>query len=181
MLVEGPRSGDLALVLSTEFSYETLMHFKVLPIIAILIPAAAFSAPAPTPNLNHEYEQVRLIALRDPKVKAAFEEANRKLEAKIVEIDPALKGYTKGQPLTTTRINSTNAAPVKAKPFVPPSKPKAVTAHTTTHVIATGDTLSSIAAKYKITVAQLKAANPTVDEKKLQVTEKLVIPAGHGH
>ena len=68
---------------------------------------------------------------------------------------------------------------MKTKPFVPPSKPKAATAHVTTHVIATGDTLSSIATKYKITVAELKAANPAVDEKKLQVTEKLVIPTGH--
>lgn len=155
------------------------MHIRVFFITAIVIPAAAFSAP--TPNLNHEYEQVRLIALRDPKVKAAFEEANRKLEAKIVEIDPALKGFTKGQLLTTTRINSTTAAPVKPKPFVQPSKPKAGTAHATTHVIATGDTLSSIAAKYKITVAELKAANPTVDEKKLQVTERLTIPTRPEH
>ena len=149
------------------------MQLRAIPIIAILIPAAAFAAP--TPNLSHEYEQVRLIALRDPKVKAAFEDANKRLETKIVEIDPALKGFTKGQPLTTTRINSTTAIPVKPKPFVPPPKPKAATAH----VIATEDTLSSIAAKYKISVAQLKAAKPTVDEKKLQVTEKLIIPAGH--
>ena len=142
-----------------------------------LLPTASFAASST--NLNHEYEQVRLIALRDPKVKAAFEEANRKLNAKIVEIDPALEGYTRGQPLTTTRVNSTTSASVKSKPFVPPSKPKAATAHATTHVIATGDTLSSIAAHYKITVADLKAANPTVDEKKLQVTEKLNIPAPH--
>lgn len=61
------------------------------------------------------------------------------------------------------------------------SKPKAATVHATTHLIATGDTLSSIAAHYKITVAELRAANPTVDEKKLQVTDKLLIRAGHHH
>ena len=31
----------------------------------------------------------------DAKVKAAFEEANRRLDAKIVEMDPVLKGYSK--------------------------------------------------------------------------------------
>ena len=151
-------------------------RFLFLAILA-LIPTASFAASST--NLNHEYEQVRLIALRDPKVKAAFESANQRLEAKIVEIDPALKGFTKRQPLMTTRVNSTPSASVKSKPFVPPLKPKASTVHATTHVIATGDTLSSIAAHYKITVAELKAANPTVDEKKLQVTEKLNIPAPH--
>lgn len=147
------------------------MQFPLFSVIALLIPAVSFAASARAPNLNHEYEQVRLIALRDAKVKAAFEEANRKLEAKIVEIDPALKGFTRSQPFTTTRINSTTAAPVKLKSLVVPPKP-------TTHVIETGDTLSSIAAKYKISVAELKAANPTVNEKKLQVTEKLTIPSG---
>ena len=161
------------LVMSVWRGYEWPMTTRLLFLATLaLIPTAAFAAPASSTNLNHEYEQVRLIALRDPKVKAAFEEANRRLDAKIVEIDPALKGFTKGQPLTTTRVNSTTSAPVKRKPFVPPSK-------LTFHVIVTGDTLSSVAAHYKITVAELKAANPTVDEKKLQVTEKLNIPAPH--
>ena len=67
------------------------MHLRpnfLLSLIVPLIPAAAIAAPST--NLNHEYEQVRLIALRDPKVKAAFEAANQKLEQKIVEIDPAI-------------------------------------------------------------------------------------------
>ena len=156
------------------------MHSRslfALTAIAILIPAAAFSAPSN--NLDHEYEQVRLIALRDPKVKAAFESANQRLEAKIVDIDPALKGYVKGSSKMKPAAHSTAQSPVKPKPFVPPSKPKVLTAHPATYIIATGDTLSSIAAKYKITVAALKAANPTIDEKKLQVTEKLIIPSGH--
>lgn len=152
------------------------MHLRVISIIA-LIPTAAFSAPSA--KLDKEYDQVRAIALRDPKVKSAFEEANRKLEAKIVEIDPVLKGYVKGHPNPAPVKNTTAQSSVKPKPFMAPSKPKAATAHPTTHIIATGDTLSSIAAKYKITVAELKAANPTVDEKKLQVTEKLTIPASH--
>ena len=68
---------------------------------------------------------------------------------------------------------------MKKKAFIQPSKPKTAKAHVVTHVIATGDTLSTIAAHYKITVAELKAANPGIDEKKLQVTEKLIIPSGH--
>ena len=153
------------------------MHSRFLLAIILLVPAAAFSAPSA--KLDKEYDQVRAIALRDPKVKAAFEKADQRLEEKIVEIDPALKGYVKGHPNPAPVKNTTAQSSVKPKPFVPPSKPKAATAHPTTHIIATGDTLSTIAAKYKITVAELKAANPTVDEKKLQVTEKLTIPASH--
>lgn len=151
------------------------MTFRFLFLATIaLIPTACFAISSS--DLDKEYGQVRSIALRDPKVKAAFESANQRLEAKIVEIDPALKGYVIGHPRTTP---AKTAAPLIAKRFVPPSKLKAAPAHATTHVIATGDTLSSIASHYKISVAALQAANPTVNEKKLQVTEKLTIPAPH--
>ena len=42
---------------------------------------------------EQEYQQVRKIALRDPKVRAAYDEADQRLEAKMVQIDPALKYY----------------------------------------------------------------------------------------
>ena len=48
-------------------------------------------------DLAQEYNQVRQIALKDPKVRAAFERANEKLNKRIIEIDPALKPFVEGQ------------------------------------------------------------------------------------
>ena len=101
-------------------------------------------------------------------MKVAFEKANQKLEDKIVEIDPTLKDYVKDQPLTTSRIDTVKSNAVMKKP----SEPK-------THPIEEGESMSSIAKKYHVTVAELKTANPMVDEKKLQVGEKLIIPSHH--
>jgi LysM repeat protein len=50
------------------------------------------------------------------------------------------------------------------------------TATTTDYTIATGDTFSSIAAKFKVSVRAIEAANPGVDPKKLQVNQKIKIP-----
>ncbi len=153
------------------------LHF-VIAALAALSPISGLAAPAA--NLDQEYDQVRRIALRDPKVKAAFEKANQRLEAKIVEIDPALKGYVNGRSnaMPTTSSSSAESTPPR-KSFVKPSRSAPPAAHETTHVISSGDTLSTIAARYKVAVVDLKAANPTIDEKKLQVGERLTIPSHH--
>ena len=61
--------------------------------ISFLVPMALFCAAAPThaasnAALEQEYQQVRKIALRDPKVRAAYEDADRRLQAKILQISP---------------------------------------------------------------------------------------------
>ena len=45
------------------------------------------------------------------------------------------------------------------------------------YVILKGDTFSTIAPKFGVTVKALQAANPTVDPSKLQIGKKIVIPA----
>ena len=49
-----------------------------LPLLALFLLASALHASA-AGSLEQEYQQVRKIALRDPKVRAAYEEADRKL------------------------------------------------------------------------------------------------------
>lgn len=44
------------------------------------------------------------------------------------------------------------------------------------HVIAKGDTLTSIAKKYKVNVPDLLKLNKITDERKLQIGQSLVIP-----
>jgi hypothetical protein len=44
-------------------------------------------------EMAREYEQVRKIALRDPRVRAAYATVDRRLEEKILQVDPVLRGY----------------------------------------------------------------------------------------
>jgi len=68
----------------------------------------------------------------------------------------------------------------------PPPPPMAVTtpapaeATGTEYVVVKGDTLSNIAKKFSVTVKAIEAANPGVVPTKLQVGQKLSIPAASG-
>src|SRR5258706_263030 len=89
--------------------------------ITLLILAGPLSLwAAGSESLEQEYQQVRKIALRDGKVSAAYEEADRKLAAKIVQIDPALAAYA------TTRTHGEGAPAAK-----PAQKPKVTAAKAT--------------------------------------------------
>jgi N-acetylmuramoyl-L-alanine amidase len=54
--------------------------------------------------------------------------------------------------------------------------PKADAAGGSKHVVAKGETLTSIAKHYNITIADLKNANKIEDERKLQIGQILSVP-----
>ncbi len=60
--------------------------------------------------------------------------------------------------------------------FTPEPAPEPALAHTE-HTIAPGDTPAKIARKYGITLDQLREANPTMDDRRLRIGQKLQIPA----
>jgi LysM repeat protein len=139
--------------------------------LLVLISFGSVSGAATTDgNLEQEYVQVRKIALKDPKVQEAFQKANERLNERIVEIDPALKPAVarhEGLPATTASQETTLE-----------NRPAAAAApeghH---HVVEKGETLSSIAAHYKVKVAVLEKVNHITNDRKLQVGQKLVIPS----
>jgi LysM repeat protein len=144
----------------------------LLPLVLLTFTAAA--APA---DLAKEYEQVKKIALRDPKVRAAYDDADRRLAAKIVEIDPTLKGYVPGKRLAASETKPTaTAAPRKPAG----STPRQASTYQHSHVVAKGDTVSSIAAKYHVTVDELRRINDIKNDKKLPVGQVLAIPNNGG-
>lgn len=122
-----------------------------------LIPAAQGG------DLAQEYSQVRKIALKDPKVRAAFERANEKLNKRIIQIDPALKPFVEGQ-----GAGKKSSAIEKS--------PHAVSSGTT-HFVAKGETLTSISKRYKVSMDSLTKANHIAKGATLQVGQKLVIPS----
>ena len=66
-------------------------------------------------------------------------------------------------------------APMAKRPT--PKKPlQGAPATSGSYVVAKGDTLTSIAARYRVSAADLKSANGIVDERKLQVGQTLRIP-----
>ena len=137
---------------------------------------ALASAAASTGGQAQDYVQARKLALKDPKVQAAFDKANEKLDDRIIEIDPSLKPYVE------KRRSEAAAArePAKSTPATPVKQPlvaKKSGGGTVTHVVTKGETLSSIALQYKVSVASLKSANNITDERKLRAGQKLVIPA----
>jgi LysM repeat protein len=151
---------------------------------------------ATSENTEREYQQVRTIALRDARVRAAYEEADRKLQEKILQIDPALSDYvhhrsSSGSSSGTFAVTNSSApsesggfrkpkktetatksAPKKAASTTQPASPSS-----TTYVVKSGDTLGAIASHYSVTVTALKTANHIADEKKLAVGQELKIPA----
>jgi LysM repeat protein len=142
----------------------------ILSIAAISLPLSVQATASKPANLAEEYEHVHAIALRDPKVRAAYEAADRRLAEKIVEIDPALKGYTPGK----TSLPAAKVAPAKKqqKTAMPvPSK-----AHGLTHIVAKGETIDGIANRYHVSAASIEAANHIQDARKLAIGQKLVIP-----
>ena len=137
------------------------LRFPFLALPALLAISSLHALAAGTQE--QEYQQERTIALRDPKVRAAYEEADRKLDAKILQIDPALADYLHHRAAATTaapvakKAAAPAATPVAKKPFMPATTP----ATGKTYVVKKGNTLSAIASHSGVTVAALKSANKT--------------------
>jgi nucleoid-associated protein YgaU len=148
----------------------TMKPILILSLGTLILPHALLAASA---SKESEYQQVRTIALRDSRVQAAYRDADRRLDAKIIQIDPALEPYVK----TKAAAREGTAAPKPAKAAPKPAATKPAPPKTK-HVVAKGETLGSIASQHHVTVAALKTANHIQDERKLRVGQVLTIPAG---
>jgi LysM repeat protein len=71
---------------------------------------------------------------------------------------------------TNAYVAPTNLPPVDTFPHTPPPS-------VTEHVIVKGDTFYDLAKKYGVTMQALKDANPNVNPSKLQLNQKIAIPA----
>jgi hypothetical protein len=118
-------------------------------------------------DLEQEYQQVKRIAMKDPKVRAAFERAYDKLNKRIVEIDPALRPFIEAQK-TRRKPNQPNKIPPRGR---------SGSSAGVTHIVRQGETLTSIAKRYKVSVNSLVKTNNIAKEGTLQIGQKLVIPS----
>ena len=135
------------------------------------IPARPVRAAATSSgDLQKEYEQVRKIALKDPRVQEAFQKAQDRLDDRILQIDPSLK------PIVDREKNPPAAAIVAPRQRFEDRAAVASTPEGRQHIVVKGETVSSIAAHYKVKVAALEKINHITDDRKLQVGQKLAIP-----
>ena len=144
--------------------------------LMVLSSTAALASSAAASDQAKEYAEARKLAIKDPKVQAAFDKANEKLDERIVEIDPSLKPYVEKRHSAAQSTAKPTPAPAAKQPVAAAKKGEA-NSSSTTHVVTKGETLSSIALQYKVSVASLKSANQITDERKLRVGQKLVIPS----
>jgi LysM domain len=129
--------------------------------------AAIASLPAARgADLAQEYNQVKIIAMKDPGVRKAFDRANEKLNKRIIAIDPALKPFVEQK----DAAKAPNEL-VKQSPYLSAAPAG------TTHVVAKGETLTSIAKHYKLSVNSLTQANKIAKDATLRIGQKLVIPS----
>ncbi len=78
--------------------------------------------------------------------------------------------------LPVATATDTNTPPSLPPPVVPETTPPAAPS-VVEYTILKGDTFSTIAPKFKVTVKALQLANPGVDPAKLQIGKKIIIPA----
>jgi len=87
---------------------------------------------------------------------------------------PPFETVDTNPPPMTEMVSNTTSTVVVPPVETYPASPVGVAQE---YIVKPGDTYSSIAPKFNLTVKALQAANPGVDPAKLQIGKKLVIPA----
>ncbi len=123
-------------------------------------------------TVNQQSRQIELLAEQVGKLTRALE--GQKAPAAGVPMVPqgSVPTAPKVEFEPVTEGAKTEAAP-KAEAVAP--KPDGVDGPK--HVVVKGETLTSIAKQYNITITELKTANKIENERKLQIGQTLTIPA----
>ena len=131
---------------------------------ALLLSAASAQTPSPEPVKTADAAQLEALTKKIDEQNAKIDALSQeilKLEQQISHLRP---GVMIGE---STPSASTGAAPAES-----PSHPMSGN----THTVARGETLTSIAKMYKVSVDELQKANNIEDGRKLQAGQTIVIP-----
>ena len=125
------------------------------------------SAESPAPHEAKSAESAQLEALAKK-----IEEQNVKIDALSQEILKLEQQLLQARP--GVMIGEASPAPATAAAPAAPALHPAVAGNT--HTVARGETLTSIAKMYKVTVDDLQQANHIEDGRKLQAGQTITIP-----
>jgi len=129
------------------------------------IVTAFAQTPAPESAKPADAAQVEALAKK-------IDEQNAKIDAlsqEILKLEQQVSHFRPGVMIG----ESTPASPMPGVTVGSPSHP---TAAGNTHIVARGETLTSIAKMYKVTVDELQQANHIEDGRKLQAGQTISIP-----
>jgi LysM repeat protein len=127
--------------------------------------AASAQTPAPKSQKSDDATQLEALAKK-------IDEQNAKIDAlsqEILKLEQQLAHIRPGVMIGESTPATTSPATVAAPAMHPP-------AGANTHIVARGETLTSIAKMYKVTVEELQNANRIEDGRKLQAGQTIVIP-----
>jgi LysM repeat protein len=144
--------------------------------LAALIFAAWFSCSAsaqtmtrsPTPSSN--LSQLEMLTKKIDEQNAKIDTLSQqilKLEQQISNMRPGVM-IGEGAPATSTTTTSTTT---------PSPEPSSRPANGNSHVVARGETLTSIAKMYNVSVSELQRYNHIENDRKLQIGQTIMIPA----
>jgi len=129
-----------------------------------LLSTASAQTPSPEPSKSVDVPQLEALAKKIDEQNAKIDALSQeilKLEQQIAHIRP---GVMVGE---NTPSAATPVAPAESV-----SRP----INGNTHTVARGETLTSIAKMYKVTIDELQNANNIEDGRKLQAGQTIVIP-----
>jgi LysM repeat protein len=101
-----------------------------------------------------------------------IDEQNAKIDAlsqEILKLEQQIAHIRPGVMIGESTPSATTSAAAAGSPPHPPGG--------NTHIVARGETLTSIAKMYKVTVDELQTANHIEDGRKLQAGQTIIIPA----
>jgi LysM repeat protein len=132
--------------------------------VSFLLCTTSAQTPAPEPHKSGDAAQLEALAKK-------IDEQNAKIDAlsqEILKLEQQISHIRPG-----TMIGESTPSPVSpAAPVGSPSQPVGGN----THIVARGETLTSIAKMYRVTVDELQKANHIEDGRKLQAGQTIVIP-----
>ncbi|HEX4708263.1 MAG TPA: LysM domain-containing protein [Candidatus Udaeobacter sp.] len=134
---------------------------------ACLVARSAVLAQTPEPTKPVEATQIEALTKK-------IDEQNTKIDALSQEILKMEQQLSHVRPGVMIGEN-TPSAPAAAAPI---SAPLHSAVPGNTHTVARGETLTSIAKMYKVTVDELQKANHIEDGRKLQAGQTVTIPIG---
>ena len=151
-----------------------LRHFTTFIVFTagITLLRAQEPAPAVSPATEDVHAMRQLLELQTLKIDALTQQVN-KLQQQI-ESSHAAAGAT---PQAEAAVKPAADTKSDAEPEAPRAEAVATGTTSVTHVVAKGETLTSIARHYKTSVSDLLKANKIEDDRKLQIGQVLTIPA----
>jgi len=125
------------------------------------------SAESPAPHDGKSADSTQLEALAKK-----IDEQNAKIDALSQEVLKLEQQLSHARP----GVMIGEAAPAPASAAAPGASPAHPSVDGNTHTVARGETLTSIAKMYKVTVDELQKANHIEDGRKLQAGQAIIIP-----